>query len=246
MTDGMTQAWYGSYQHDANRVGIRQWNRVFQLGQTGYPSRLITTATIWARIIRSTQLEIIVALQQMRDAYSIGGQTFTIFDDVGNVLWTLDNQTASGGVMVLEPVSHGQITDAHGVTYLDWEIKLQHGQLLPRGQNQYLSFQESLEFRGRGQPLQVLLTPATGKMFKQQTTEGSWRYCTQQGSLTTTTPNPKPMKPIFPQHFLGTEDDQSVTYSSPVTLRGAPMEWTVSWAYQYASSDELIGKPNAF
>jgi hypothetical protein len=205
------------------------------------------TADLEAKIIRSTVSAIFAELEAMRAAYSIGGQSFAFYDDDGNMLsWSLDSASAVGGVTVLKPVSHGEIKGSHGVNFLKCNVVLQADYLQTMGQNQYLSFEETLAFKGNGRPLKVKRLPAVGKGFKQPVSTHSWFYMTQSGTLSTTTPKPQPMKPLFPDLLDGNEEDSSITRPSPITHRGVPVEWSVSWSYTFSSPDPIEAWPNSY
>jgi len=241
----LSQAVYGSYTHDVNMVGFNSFTREYVDGPTGYHKLLRVTCDIKARIIRSTQTAVFAELEVMRAAYSIGGQSFGFYDDYGNLLsWALDTSTAVGGVTVLKPVSHGDIKGSHGVNYLDCNVVLQADYLQPLGDGQYLTFQESVDFSGSGRPLKVKRVPAIGRPFKQQVSTASWFYATQSGSLTTTTPFPRPMAPLAPDLFDGDEGDQEIKGPYPITQRGQAVEWVVGWTYRYSSPDPILIQPN--
>lgn len=241
----MSQAYYGSYAHATNSVGFNSYSREYVDGPTGFHKLLRTTIEIEAKIILSTQLLIFAELEVMRAAYSIGGQSFAFYDDNGVPLsWGLDSNSCVGGITVLKPVSHQEVKGSHGVNFLKCHITLQGDQLVPGGQ--YLSFSEVVTFSGRGGPLKVRRTPATGKPFKQTVSEFSWYTASQSGTLSTVTANPQPMAPIWPEFYDGNEGDHQITRPGGVTTRGLPTEYSVSWAYQFSSADPLTGQANTY
>jgi hypothetical protein len=243
----MSLATYGSYAHDVNSVGLNSFTREYIDGPSGFHKLLRTTIDIEAKIIRSSQLANFAELELMRAAYSIGGQSFGFYDESGNVLsWSLDSSQCVGGVTVLKPVSHSEIKGSHGVNWIKCNIVLQGDVLLTLGQNQYLTFQETLTFSGTGKPIKVLRTPAQGKPFKQTVTENSWFRATQSGSFTTTDRNAKEMQPIWPNDLDGNEGDTQVTIPGGITTRGSATEWSRSWSYQFSSPDPFTGQANTY
>lgn len=230
-----------------NSVGFNSYSREYVDGPTGYHKLLRVTVEIEAKIIEGSQSANFAELEVMRAAYSISGESFVFVDDDGNVLsWSLDSAQAIGGVRVLKPVSHQEIKGSHGVNWIKCQVTLQADFLQPLGENQYLSFEETLTFTGRGNPILVKRTPAVGKPFKQQVTTASWYYATQSGSLSTTSPRPRPMAPLFLDLLDGDEGDTVLTTPSPETIRGVPVSWSTSWSYRYSSPNPIVGFPNVY
>ncbi len=244
----MSQAVYGGYFHDVNSVKITSLDRTIERGQTGRPSALSVTIGLAAKIIRPTTAQIFAELNTMIAAYSVDGYSFAFYDDFGSLqpAWSIDSSTAIGGVIVSKPVSHGELSGAQASNFVWANMAVSATILLPTAYQQFLTFQETLTFHDRqGGPILVRRQPARGYPFKQQVTERSWYYATQSGSLTSNYQNPQPMDPLFPNDFAGDENDRQITVTSPVTLRGMPMEYGLQWTYNYASANPLIGKPNS-
>ena len=239
---------YGGFAHDVNMLSFNGLSREMVLGQNGYPSRLRVTLDCEYKIIRSTVSAIFTALSELIQAYAIPGQSFGFYDNDGNYLsaWSLDTALCVGGTIITKPPSHGQIRGAEGTNFVKVQFAVQGETLIPLGPNQYITFQETLSFTGRGTPLLVKRTPATGFPFKQQVTEASWYTATQTGSLSTNSPLPAPMLPLWPDLLDGTESDAQITRPGPIMLRGIPIEWGVAWAYQFSSPFAIDGTPNAY
>ena len=243
----MSQARYGGYYHDVNSVGFNSYSREFVKSPTGYNHYMRLTVELEAKIIRSTISLIMAELNLLRAAYSVGGYSFFFYDDSGNALpWGFDSSLSIGGTTILKPVSHGAILGSHGVNFLKCQVTLQADFMESFSANQYLTFTESIQFSGSGRPLKVKRLPATGAPFKQQVTEQSWYTAVQSGSLSSTTANPSPPDPIFPDYWDGDESDYQITRPSMVTQRGSIIESGVSWSYRFSSPTELIGLPNSF
>ena len=222
-------AYYGSFAHASDSVGINNWSREFVLGQTGYAKILRITADLEVKILGS-MLNIFAFLETMKAAYSVSGQSFAIYDDAcGTPIWTLDSNSAIGGVTVLKPVAHQAVKGSEGVTYLKCQIVLQADYLQPLGQNQFLSFKETVSFKGRGQALKVWRQPARGKAFAQPVTTTSRYFATQSGSLSTTTPFPGPMAPLWPELPAGAEDDATIDTPGSDTVRVEAVEYFKQW-----------------
>lgn len=242
----MSQAYYGGFGHARDSVKFNSFNTEYILGDTGYRKMMRRTLDMEAKIIDVSQSAIFATRDAMGTAYSVDGQTFVMYDDFGNVIWLLDSSVALGGVSVVKPVSFSAIEGSHGVNWLKCNIVLQADYLQPLSGNQYLTFQESLAFSGRGGPLKVKRLPAVGKPFKQNVSTNSWFYCVQSGSLTTTSPRPEPPPCIAPDLLDGTEDDAAITRISPVTMRGSPVEYGVQWSYKMSSPDPINGYPHEY
>jgi hypothetical protein len=196
------------------------------------------------KIIRSTQAEIFSVLTTMKSAYSVDGFTATMLDNNGNpTTFYLDNNLAVGGVRVSKPISHGEISGAHGTTYLKYEFGLMADYLSNPGGD--LTFQESVSFNDiDGGPIQVERIPAQGSPILQNVSERSWYYATQQGQLTQQGPGLAPMQPLFPGLLRRTPGSRVITYLPVKTIKGVPIEYGISWKYEFISTDPMTGRPN--
>ena len=207
------QFFYGSYYHDLNSVAFTGVTNSFIRSQNGRPHLIRKSWSCKGKIVRWSQAEIFNQLTQLQLAYSINGQSAGLLDNSGQLTpFLLDSSTALGGVIVAEPISHDEISGAHGTTFLRYKFALQ-ADYLWSGPTDVLSFAESVSFTNNdGGPIQVERIPATGRPILQNVTETSFYYATQSGSLSQSGPNPQPMNPDRIRHpveirfYLGRSD----------------------------------------
>ena len=239
------QFFYGSYYHDLNSVAFTGVTNSFIRSQSGRPHLIRKSWSCKGKIVRRSQAEIFNQLLQLQLAYSINGQSAGLLDNSGQFTpFMLDSSTALGGVIVAEPISHDEISGAHGTTFLRYKFALQ-ADYLWSGPTDVLSFAESVSFTNNdGGPIQVERIPATGRPILQNVTETSFYYATQSGSLSQSGPNPQPMNPIWPDLQRRQNGSAQVTLTAPKTLRGIPIEYGIQWKYDFISVDPIMGEPN--
>ena len=244
----MTQFIFGNYAHAPNSVAFTGLTRTYVDAPNGKHKLLRLQMNCKGKLIgrgSNPRGDIFNQLAALQSAYSVGGgQSARMIDDNGGTMFFLDNGTAIGGVLVTNPVSHEEITGAESVTYLRYTFGLQADYFFASS-DQVLNFQETVSFSDNwGRPLCVERVPAVGPPIIQQITQASFYHATQSGSKTTVGPNPTPIDPIWPDNLRGQEGSISVTYDSPVMVRGVPVEYSVKWAYQFVSASPLVGLPN--
>ena len=178
----------------------------------------------------------------MQQGYSIDGQSA----GMNGTAFTLDGNAALGGVRVTSPVSHSDITGAHGVTFLTYTIGLEADFMIAQPLD-VLSFSESISFTDNaGGPIFVERIPAVGEPILQQVATQSWYYATQSGKGSLAGTWLLPATPVFSTAFLRTSGNagRTVTYSSPKMIRGIPAEFETQWKYEFISATPLIGFPS--
>ncbi|WP_397570665.1 hypothetical protein [Schlesneria sp. T3-172] len=239
----MQQFQYGPYFHDKQSVAFNNVRRSLSRSETGRANLLTTEWSLRGKIIRPTEAEILAELALLKLAYSNDGYSATMLDNNGNpTTFMLDNNLAVGGVRVNQPISHGDISGAHGATYLKYEFGLAADYLVTPGG--YLSFQEMLIFDDiDGGPIQVERLPAKGPPILQNVTERSWYYATQQGTLTQQASNVGPMPPLWPDKLRKVPGAKQVRYAPVKTIKGKPIEYGCDWHYTFVSDGPFSGRP---
>lgn len=241
------QFFYGNYYHSPNSVAFSGVNRTFVRGQSGRVHLLHVDWQLDGKLLGVNQADIFNQLNVMMLAYTQDGLSAGLLDNNGNLTpFTMNGALALGGVRVTSPVSHQQVKGADGVTYLKYKIGLA-ADFPYASALDVMSFSEQLSFtNNNGGPIFVERIPAQGSPILQQVTEQSWFFASQSGSLTQSGPFPQPMSPIFPPAYIRTGGNagQQVSYSSPKTIRAAPIEYGVQWKYEFISPTPLIGWPN--
>ncbi|WP_010588014.1 hypothetical protein [Schlesneria paludicola] len=244
----MTQFIFGNYAHAPDSVAFTGLTRTYIDAPNGKHKLLRLQMNCKGKLIGrgpNPRADLFGQLNFLQAAYSGGGgQNARMIDDNGGTMFFLDNGLAIGGVVVTNPVSHEEITGAESVTYLRYTFGLQADFFFATGA-EVLNFQETVSFSDNwGRPLCVERVPAVGQPIIQQVTEASFYHATQSGSMTTVGPNPAPMDPLWPNNLRGQDGSVSVSYDSPLMIRGVPVEYSVKWAYQFVSTTPLVGLPN--
>ena len=239
------QFFYGSYLHDKNSVAFTGITNSFIRGQTGRPHLIRKSWSLKGKIIRPTQGEIMSVYAGMLQAYSINGMAAGMLDNYGGFTpFLMDSASAVAGTIITTAPSHGEISGAHGTTFLRYEFGIE-ADSISAGSADILSFSESVAFTNNGGgPIQVERIPAQGEPILQNVTEQSFYYATQQGQLSQVGANPQPMEPIWPELQRRQDGSATVTLTSPKTVRGVPIEYGVTWKYEFISTYEITGTPN--
>lgn len=243
----MTQFVYGGFTHPANEVYLTSFQRSYVDGPTGRHSLLHVAMGLGGKIINQggNVAALFTQLAVRQQAYA-GNQTTLscgFIDTVAGLLnpWFLDASQAVGGVLVTNPISHGNVMGAEGVTYLNYTFGVEASFLQA---STLLSWQESMTFDDiAGGPYQVERFPIQGPMIVQNTTEQSFYYATQSGSMTQNRPFPAPNPPFWPQFIKGERGAKTITYTPVKTIRGNIIETGCSWSYQYRSIQPLFSYP---
>lgn len=239
------QFFYGGYLHEANSVGFESTTRHMIRSENGTGHILRVQWRMKGKLV-GTQSYMYTKINQMRAAYSRDGGIAGMLDNDGNLTpFTINSALSLGGIRVVEPISHGQIFGAEGTTYLYYTFALEADFAYAFAEDT-LSFGETLSFaNNNGGPIYIERIPAVGRPIFQQVTESSWYHVVQQGFKTQAGSNPQPADFVFDQAFIRTSGGagQQVTYSSPKTIKGRPIEYGVRWRYEYISPDPLIGNP---
>lgn len=196
------------------------------------------------KIIRSTQADLFAALALRQQALAIDGCSAAMINNAGSTaLFLLDNNTAIGGVRVSQPIGHSDISGAHGTTFLRYEFGLVAEYFSNPGG--YLTFSESLSFDDLdGGPIQVERIPAQGAPILQTVSEQSWFFATQSGQLTQQGSGIVPMPPIWPSLLRRQPGSKVISPLAVKTLKGIPIEFGISWRYQFISASPIVGVPN--
>jgi hypothetical protein len=240
--------YYGGYIHPNGEVNFAGIQRMIQYSSTQRANIFRESWSMKGKIVQqgpNSQSAVFGSLAAIRNAYSVNGYSAGFLDNNGSQspFW-LNNANAIGGVIVTNPVSHGEMGGAETVTYLHYTFGLQMDSFLSSPET-ILAYSEQLSFSDNfGGPIMIERLPLSGMPIQQAVSTNSFFYATQTGSLTMRTPNPIPESPIFPTAFSGSADCNQVTYSSPKKERGVPLEYTVNWSYKFRSIFPLVGFPH--
>ena len=242
----MTVFFYGGFSHPDSEVAFAGIQRTIRFSETQRANVLHESRNLRGKIVKqgpASQELVFAALGQIRLAYSVHGQSAGLLDHNRNQTpFLLDNTKAIGGVVVTNPVSHGDLSGSETATYLHYTFGLQMDSFVSRPDT-LLAYSEQLTFSdNRGGPLQVGRVPVSGLPIVQNVSTNSFYYATQSGFLTTRTPQPQPEAMLFPSALSGDPQSRSVTWSSPRMQRGVPTEYTVSWVYKYRSVAPFSGQ----
>ncbi len=241
--------YYGGYVHPSGEVNFAGIQRTIQYSPTQRANIFREAWSMKGKIVQqgpNSHSAVLGSLATIRNAYSVNGYSAGFLDNNGfqSPFW-LNTANAIGGVIVTNPVSHGEMSGAETVTYLNYTVGLQMESFLT-SPDTILNYSEQVSFSDNfGGPIMIERLPLSGMPIQQAVSTNSFFYATQTGSLTMRSPNPFPESPIFPQAFSGSADCHQVTYSSPKMERGVPLEYTVSWSYKFRSSDPLVGFAHA-
>lgn len=242
----MTQFIYGGFVFDANSVAVTGFSSSFIRSPTGRTHLLRKSMSLEGKIIRSSMSAVLFQMSSIQEALSVNGQSAAMLDNSGlRTPWVLDSPSAIGGVIVTRGASNQNVKGAEGVTYLRYTFALEADYRWAGGSD-VLSFSESLSFSdNQGLPLQVVRIPANGDPIVQNVTQSSGYHCTQSGSMTQAGPNPQPTSPTFPGLFIGNEGSHQITMLPTKAIRGVPIEYGVSWKYEFFSITPFAGgSPN--
>lgn len=242
----MTVFYYGGFSHPHAEVAFAGIQRTIRFSETQRENILRESWQLRGKIVRqgpNSQRLVLAALDEIRQAYSRHGQSAGLLDPEGNQTpFLLDNSKAIGGVIVTNPVSHGELSGSETATYLHYTFGLQMESFVS-GPDTLLAYSEQVTFSdNRGGPLQVGRVPVSGLPIVQNVTTNSFYYATQSGSLTTRTPQPQPESMLFPSALMGDPHSRIVTWSSPPMQRGVPTEYTVDWVYKFRSVAPFNGQ----
>ncbi len=235
---------YGSYTHPPGEIAFAGIQRAIVYSPTQRRNILRETWNLKGKIVKQgsdSQSQLFAAYAQLRTAYSSDGGSAGF---AGTPFW-LDNGNAIGGIIVTQPISHGEIKGAEGVTFLNYTLALQKDSFLSKPDH-VLSYSEQVTFKDCvGRPLQVWRMPLTGGPIVQNVSETSWYEATQSGSGSSRTPSLQPEDPLWPDSLLQEQGARQVTYSSPKMQRGVPIEYHVEWSYTYRQTYPFTGGPHA-
>lgn len=236
--------YYGSYNHPVAEIKFAKITRHVIWSQTQRANILRESWALDGKIVKqglTSQADVFTALTATRQAYSVNGQSA----GMSGTPFLLDNNQAIGGVIVTDRVSHGDLGGSETATYLHYTVGLQMDSFLSRTSD-LLSYSEQLSFSDlAGGPLMVSRVPIVGLPILQSISTNSFYEATQSGTATSRDPNIQPEAMLFPYDLKGEPGAHQVTFFSPKMERGTPVEYAVSWSYQYRSVVALTGTPHA-
>lgn len=233
----MSQFYYGSNTHPDSEVNFAGIQRQIEYSPTQRANILHESWSMRGKIIATGQAAIMTALAARRSWYSTNGQSAGF----AGTPFVLDTNNSVGGVIVTNPVSHGPIEGAGWTNFLNYTFGLKADTFLS-ATNTLLSYSEQLAFTDNfGLPLQIGRLPVLGPPIIQNVTTASFFYATQSGQLTMRTPNPSPEQMIWPELLIGDPDSRQISFFSPKTERGVPIEYGVRWSYKYRSITPFFG-----
>lgn len=235
---------YGNYIHANNEVGFtitRQAKRTHAGTFYAYHERWACRGDL---LNYTSQAAITGAIQAITAAYSQDGQdlVFLLDDGVTPTAHQLLSANCNGGTRVVQVPSFpdtygsGEYQPGYGRSYtfaVEGETEL-------TGDNVFLTFTETVSFRGTGGPLIVYQEVAQGPWIPQMTSQTSLCRATQSGTAVGLTAYPQIPAPLWPAALVSQE--VGTGYTSP--RRYGKYEWPVSWSYTYQSNGPLVGLPN--
>ncbi|HEX4069562.1 MAG TPA: hypothetical protein VHX68_00265 [Planctomycetaceae bacterium] len=235
---------YGNYIHANNEVGFtitRDAKR--SQGETFYAYQ-----EKWSckgdLLNYASQGAISNAIERITAAYSIDGQdlVFLLDDGVTPSAHQLLSANCNGGTRVVKAPSFpdtygaGEYQPVYGRSYT-FEIE---GETQLTNENVFLTFTESVSFKGTGGPIVVYQQVAQGPWIPQQTSETSLYHATQKGSAVGLYAWPSIPAPLFPDALINQDVDAGL--DSP--RRFNRYEYPVSWSYTYQSNTPLAAFPD--
>lgn len=229
---------------DKNEIAFTRISRTLTRTESGRANLIRTEWGLKGKIIRPNQAELFAALVLRQRALAFDGCSATMMDNNGgSTPFFLDNNDAIGGVRVSQPISHSEISGAHGTTFLRYEFGLMTESFSNPGG--YLTFSETVSFDDLGGgPIQVERIPAQGEPILQTVSEQSWFFATQSGQLTQQGSGIAPMPPIWPNLLRRQPGSKVISPLAVKTLKGVPIEFGISWRYQFISTYPIVGVPN--
>lgn len=239
--------YYGAFTHPANEVAFLGIRRELIYSPSMRANILRESWSLKGRIIDTSQAAILADLAIRRQVYSqnITGNSAGMISASGTTPFVLNAATSIGGVIVTNAVSHGPLMGAETSQWCNYTFGLQADSFVS-SINDLLSYQETVTFDDcGGGPLQITRVPVSGLPIIQNRTTNSFFDAMQSGSASSRNPNIQPEQMIWPQVLLGEMGSQHVSYFSPKTERGVPLEYGVQWAYRYRSITPLTGLPHA-
>jgi hypothetical protein len=235
---------YGNYIHANNEVGFTITKEAKRTqGGTFYAYHEKWTCK-GDLLNYGTQGAISAAIQGITAAYSQDGQdlVFLLDDGVTPSAHQLISANCNGGTRIVQVPSFpdtygsGEYQPGYGRSYtfaVEGETQLDTD-------NVYLTFTETLSFKGNGGPIIVYQQVAQGPWIPQQTSETSLFHATQSGSAVGLYGYPQIPPPLWPQALINQEIGEGL--DSP--RRFSQYEWPVTWSYTFQSNGPLIGLPH--
>jgi hypothetical protein len=237
------QFFYGSYTHPAAEVAFEGINRSIIYSHTQRANILRETWNLKGRIVKqgsTSQADVWTALAAIRAAYSVNGYSAGF----AGTPFLLDNSLAIGGVIVLNPVSHGPIMGAEGVTYLNFAVSLQMDSF-KSNINDLLNYSETVTFSDiGGGPLQVGRIPISGVPIIQSRSTNSFFYATQNGFASSRNSNIQAEDMLWPASLMGEDGAKNISPVSAKMERGVPVEYGISWSYKFRQVVPFTGSPH--
>ncbi len=189
------------------------------------------------------------ALQQLRLAYAIQGQTIGLFFADGTPTnHILISANCVGGTRVVEGPSFPQGGPSaeyveNGPTFRTYTLAVEGTVLTHIG---LLAFNETLSFQGTTGPRVVWKQTLNGFPQRQQTTDRTTQKITQAGSAIGQFAYPVVPGPLWPAYELVEQRNISPGNPKRTGPVGRPtyVEWPVSWRYAFETGVPATGQPN--
>lgn len=235
---------------------IRYGNYTHALGEPALSidrETLFTDAlTPWAERVRwtiagvitnqgGTEATLNAKVRNLETAYSVPNRDLALLltSGVAAAGHSITNSATIGGVRIIKPPHYPKGDGVEGVTMRTFGVVLE-AIVAVSSSTALLSWTETIKFSGGG-PEYGYLQPLTGKPIRQRLRQHSIYRASQQGSAVGLYSYPLPGSSLWPVYQLAT---RKVDYRSPKRQgysSGADVniEFLVSWAYQFASDNQL-------
>lgn len=239
---------YGNHRHD---VGECELSITAQGEQTGTGGTWATryNIAIAGQLQGASAAEIEAKARLLEDAYSIDNQDFALMHSTGGATHLAFSAVNSiGGVRVIQRPSYPSQRDASYVTFLNYVIALEV--LVAETAGTVLSsFEERISIRGGG-PRWGVLETKFGEPIRQPLRNRTTCHASQSGRAVGLYGYPTNYvpAPLWPSALV--ESPGSREFMSPRRIGDGAgrtfVEYPVSWAYEFASTTLLFGRPNVW
>ena len=232
---------YGNYRHDAGEVELSIERETLYL-ESQIPWAYRHRWTLSGVLVGSGQDDIDAKVRRLEAAYAVPRQDLVLYRTSGapTRLVLLDNGSVDG-VRVTSPPSYPSNRGAAYVTHLPYRITLEAEYPVDAAMSSdVVTFKETLQRSGGGPQRVVLETLETPPVFQQGRLYPAYRV-TQIGEAVGLFAYPQIPPPLWPDKQLR---PVQITQGSPQTRGNRWVNWPISWSYEFASAQPLLGRPH--
>lgn len=178
------------------------------------------------------------------DAFSSNGFDFIVRLPGGTQSdnLSLDNDSAVGGVRVMERPSIDSLAGGIYTTFLPFRVVLEAEYPAVAGAEILREFEETVSFSGGG-PVYGWLKPLRGRPQPQLLRQADTYRATQVGHAIGYQHRPNPPAAIWPAYQI---QNLEHTKRSPRRRGASFIDYFTSWSYVFESDTRLIGSPHAW